>query len=289
MVNPPTCAVTGSSGYVGAALVTAFHQAGINVVEFRHASAAPGGAVRSFHLAAPLDAQAFAGIDALVHCAWDLKSSTRKEIWRTNVQGSLALFSAAQAAGVRRLVFISSMSAFQGCKSLYGLAKLDVEARAADLGFHIVRPGLVFGPRPGGMLGALAKAINLPVIPLVGSGSHVLYLDHQDDLAALVAMLVTAPCVPVAAPIIAANPQPHTFKSILRTLAAGRGKKPLLIPFPWRLEWAGIKLLESLGLRLRFRSDSLVSLVNQEPNPDFTVARQTGITFRPFAAEALLT
>ena len=58
---------------------------------------------------------------------------------------------------------------------------------------------------------------------------------------------------------------------------AGEGRGIILVPFPWQVMWAGLKTLEFLGLRLDFRSDSLLSLVNQDPKPDLKEARDLGL------------
>ena len=54
----------------------------------------------------------------------------------------------------------------------------------------------------------------------------------------------------------------------------------VLIPVPWRLIWFGLIVLERLGLNLRFRSDSLIGLVNSDPHPDFSATRSLGLSFR---------
>src|SRR5206468_10991476 len=70
-------------------------------------------------------------VSVLVHAAWDFSALTAADIHRVNVEGSARLFQLAREAGVRRIVLISSISAFNGARSLYGRAKLEVEADAA--------------------------------------------------------------------------------------------------------------------------------------------------------------
>jgi nucleoside-diphosphate-sugar epimerase len=82
-------------------------------------------------------------VDALVHCAYDFRPKRWPEIHRVNVDGSIALLRAARESGVKRAVFISSLSSFPACRSLYGQAKLEIEAAALELGCAVVRPGLV--------------------------------------------------------------------------------------------------------------------------------------------------
>jgi UDP-glucose 4-epimerase len=54
-----------------------------------------------------------AGAAAVVHLAWLIQPSRREEtLWRTNVQGSARVFEAAVAAGVRSIVYTSSVGAY---------------------------------------------------------------------------------------------------------------------------------------------------------------------------------
>jgi hypothetical protein len=50
------------------------------------------------------------------------------------------------------------------------------------------------------------------------------------------------------------------------------------------LVWAGLKSAEACGLKLNFRSDSLVSLTHQNPAPDFSANARAGLVCRPFRA-----
>ena len=262
------CAVTGANGYVGEIVCRSLQQAGMKAVKlYRHAAGGPDEC--RFSLDETMDAAALRGIDALVHCAWDFKASSWEQIQAVNVAGSLRLFEAALAAGVRRRVFISTMSAFPGCRSLYGKAKLEVETRAAPWGVDIVRPGLVYGDHPGGMMGSLAQLTKLPILPVVGNRRRLLYLVHEEDLGNLIAKLSTNAIPRQSKPIIAAHQHGRTLKEILRLLANARGKRILLVPVPWRLAWAGLKCVEMLGLRCRLRSDGLVGMMNLETHPDF--------------------
>ncbi len=223
-----------------------------------------------------------AGVDVLIHCAWDLRATTWDEILAPNVAGSVALLQAAKAAGVSTIIFISSMSAFDGCRSMYGRAKCLVEAEALRVG-AVVRPGLVWAERTGGIVGAMEKIIRLsPVVPLIGSGNYPQFPVHCEDVAAFVFRLSTLAKMP-AQPLSAAFPEPLTFRGILQTLARRAGKAPLFLPLPWRLLYAGLKTGELLHAPLPFRSDSLLGLVYANPQPDFALPPELAMNFRPFA------
>jgi len=198
-----------------------------------------------------------------------------------NVQGSIRLMEAARKAGVERGVFISSLSCFEGCRSLYGKGKLVVEGEALRMGFAVVRPGLVYGERPGGMMGALEKAVKAsPVVPLIGDGGCPQYPVHEEDLAELVFALCQMDRAPVE-PISAASGEGISFRELLRRIAARHGRKPMFLPVPWRLILVGLKAMETVGLNPPFRSDSLTGFVFQNPKPNFEAAHAIS-TFRAF-------
>jgi nucleoside-diphosphate-sugar epimerase len=281
MDQPRRCAVTGANGYVGSILCNALSQKDMRVVKF-HRHAHSDGNECPFALNQPVDPAALRGIDALVHCAWDFQAHSRERIRAVNVEGSLRLFEQARAAGVRRIVFISSMSAFPGCRSDYGRAKLEIERRATSWGVDVVRPGLVYGPQSGGMVGSLDRLTKFPLLPIVGTGRRLLHLVHEEDLGNLVAGLCRDEIPRQSNPLIAAHPRGYTLKEILRSLAAARGKKVVLLPVPWRGVWFGLKMVELVGLRLRLRSDGLIGLMNLDPHPDFEAVKETPVLFRDF-------
>jgi hypothetical protein len=87
--------------------------------------------------------------------------------------------------------------------------------------------------------------------------------------------------------LTAAHDRPWPFRELLSEIARGLNKKVKFVPLPWRLLWAGLKTAETCGLRLNFRSDSLVSLMYQNPNPDFSPNAAAGLICRPFEVRKL--
>ena len=132
MPHPSTCGVTGASGYVGRVLVEALRRAGHQVIELNRSAAGPRSTAptRTLVLGRTIDDAVFAGLDVVIHAAYDFSVATSDAIERRNVASTLELFAKARAAGVSRRVFISSMSSFPGCSSLYGKAKMSVEQEA---------------------------------------------------------------------------------------------------------------------------------------------------------------
>jgi nucleoside-diphosphate-sugar epimerase len=159
---PGVAAVTGARGFLGAHVCSHLDGAGWRVVELTRAPVDTGDGPREhrrFRLRESPEPDLLAGVDVLVHCAYDFGPRTWDEIRTVNVAGSRRLFEAADASGVGRIVTISSMSAFEGCRSMYGRAKLAVERETYARGGVAVRPGLIFGRSAGGMVGSLVQVI----------------------------------------------------------------------------------------------------------------------------------
>ncbi|MGA3283150.1 MAG: NAD-dependent epimerase/dehydratase family protein [Verrucomicrobiota bacterium] len=285
--SKPVCAITGSNGYVGGCLKNYFSARGWEILELTRRSGSGARAV-AFQLGAEISPQALAGARALVHCAYDFQPLRWKEIRAVNVDGTRKLFQAARAAGVEKMVCLSSISAYDGCRSLYGKAKLEIEKIALDSGALAVRPGLVYGRGPGGMFGKLAAQIRKSsIIPLIGDGSQIQFLVHNEDLSAFVEKVAAGKIKTAPRILTAAHEQPWPFKQLLLEIARGLDKKVKFVPLPWRLVWAGLKMAETCGVRLNFRSDSLVSLMYQNQNPDFSANAAAGLICRAFRVDKL--
>jgi len=283
------CAVTGTTGYVGSRISEYLAGHGWTVFEFarRPSHHSPQGSIHvPFQLESPVEPAIFQvnGIRVLIHCAYDFQLVKWDEIHRVNVDGSIRLLQAAHEAGVDKIIFISSISAFEGCRSLYGKAKLEIEKVAADFGACIIRPGLVHGSRPStGMFGSLQRAAaKSALIPLIGSGQYMQYLIHEEDLCEFVLKISLAECAFPACPVIAASSHGWRIRDLLQVLAAPHFSRIRFLPIPWRVIWLGLKVSELLGIASPFKSDSVVSLVWQNPNPDFLLAAQLGCNIREF-------
>lgn len=280
------CAITGARGWVGSCAAAHFRRAGWEVRELIRepsAEAVARGEAARFVLGEPVAPEALAGVQALVHCAYDFRPRAWAEIVSVNVNGSAALFAAARQAGVGEIVLISTMSAFEDARSDYGRAKMLIEAKAREAGARIVRPGLVWGDEPGGMFGSLVKQVRgARVLPVFSGGVQTLYLVHGHDLGDFILRCCEGGVPAFSRPLTAAHPRGWTLREILAEIARGLGKTVRLVPVPWLPVWILLKMLESCGVRLGFRSDSLFSLTHQNPHPDFSENERLKLACRPF-------
>jgi len=153
--------VSGGSGLVGRYVVNGLQEAGWDVAVGGR-SKPPAGWFSGPASFVPLlldptldQSDAFRGIDAFVHAAFDHlpgryrggEGNDPDGFRRRNLEGSVRLFETARKAGVRRLVFLSSRAVYDGLRegdaldegallsptSLYGQVKLAAERALAEL------------------------------------------------------------------------------------------------------------------------------------------------------------
>jgi nucleoside-diphosphate-sugar epimerase len=236
-------AITGAHGFVGSMLARHFEDDGWEVVRFSHSRSAGDKATVPFLLGGDVVPEIFRSrqISALIHCAYDFHPVSRSEIHRVNVEGSRKLLTAARAGGVEKMVVISTISAFEGCTSTYGRAKLEIESAAASVGALVVRPGVIYGdgpPSAGGMFGSLAKSVQSGVVPLIDGGIHPQYLIHEEDLWHLVKRFVDGELRDPGRPVLAAARKPWPLRDLLAELARRQGRHPRFVNVPWMPVWA---------------------------------------------------
>ena len=171
-------AVTGASGFVGAALCGELHARGFAVrgtVRSLHSSFSASGVepVAVANLDAATDwSSALVGVDCVIHCAarahvmQETEADALAAYRLVNVDGSRCLMEQAAAAGVRRLVYLSSIkvngeqtalgapflfSDVPAPEDPYGVSKWKAEqalwevSTKTGLDVVVIRPPLVYG------------------------------------------------------------------------------------------------------------------------------------------------
>ncbi len=130
------------------------------------------------------------GIDAVVNCAGILQSGNGQSARAIHATAPIALFAACQAAGIRRLVHISAVSADAAAGTEYAITKKMAEddLRTRTLPWVLLRPSLVYASGSYGGTSAIRGLAGVPfVTPTVGRGDQRFQPIHADDLARTVA------------------------------------------------------------------------------------------------------
>ena len=262
------CAVTGATGYVGSRIASAL-AAEVDVVSMGRSVGVEGIRWQMDTVQEVTNELRNRNVTVLVHSAWDFSHPDAAANWQSNVDGSRRLIACADAAGVQQIVFISTISAFEDAQSEYGKSKLAVERTILAAGGTVIRPGLVWGERPGGMFGSLRQQVSKGgIVPVIGDGRYPQYLVHEEDLADVVLRATKGEFS--GRTVTVAHPKPWLLRDLILRLAADAGKTVRLVGVPWRVIYVGLKTAETLGLKLGFRSDSVVSLVYQDPAPQIS-------------------
>ncbi|MEO5598788.1 MAG: NAD(P)-dependent oxidoreductase [Novosphingobium sp.] len=186
-----TIAITGATGFVGQALLDVAAASGLDVRALARGAQADrlGTTWISGDLANHTALGTLvAGAEAVIHVAGVVNTPEPAMFESGNVAGTANVLTAMQAAGVRRLVHVSSLSAREPQLSLYGASKARAEAlvRESGLDWTIVRPPAIYGPRDRDMF-ELFRSAKWGVVPVPANGRASLI--HVDDLARLLLAL----------------------------------------------------------------------------------------------------
>jgi nucleoside-diphosphate-sugar epimerase len=261
--SKPLIALTGATGFIGQWLLRELPKRGYRLrVLLRRPSATPIEAASAVvgDLARPQNmAAALADVGAVIHTAGiaHTMSGVPQDDYRIlNTEATIGLARAAQRAGVKRFVFLSSIRAQCGPTAAevltedvpanptdaYGQSKLAAEQglAALDLDWVALRLVLVYG---AGVKGNMAQLLRLArsryPLPLGALTARRSLLALDNLTAAVDAVLAAAG--PLRRPLIVADPEALTVPDMIAAMRRGLGRRPSLIPVPPRLLEAALR------------------------------------------------
>jgi nucleoside-diphosphate-sugar epimerase len=250
----PLVALTGATGFIGQWLLKELPKRGYRLrVLLRRPSAVPIDAASAVvgDLARPVNmAAALADVDAVIHSAGlaHAMSGLPEDDYRMlNTEATIGLARAAQRAGAKRFVFLSSIRAQSGPTAehvltearapeptdAYGRSKLAAEQGLSELALDWValRLVLVYGAGVKGNMAQLLRFARarypLPLRRIAARRS----LLSLDNLTAAIDAVLTAPG-PLRRPLIVADREVLTVPEMIAAMRAGLGRRPGLVPLP---------------------------------------------------------
>ena len=305
-----TIALTGATGFLGRHIARALRGRGARVVGVvRNPDKVPGLVdegveLRRADLAEPDRlALGFAGADVVISNAalLPVRNWRRADHLRTNVRGTENVLGAAVTAGVRRIVHVSSVSAYvppaPACATedhsllgadagpltpAYGLSKALAERRAWELArehglaLTTVRPCLVYGAFDSNFMPIFVTLATLP-IAVMPAGTW-LPMVYAGDVAEAVALAIEKPAAVGRAYNLAGEAMSvWQFFTAWRVAGGRSARLALPLPFPFRRSYDTTRARTELGWRTRPAVEALRETLALDPRPwRAGVARQRG-------------
>ncbi len=221
--------------------------------------------------------RAASGQDGVMHLAAKVDVVGR---WRdyagVNIGGTDNVIAACLAAGVRRLVHVSSPSVAHAGSALVGAgagpadparargrysrskAVAELRALAADsrsLAVLVVRPHLVWGPGDSQLVGRIVERARAGRLPLLGAGTALIDTTYVDNAAAALVAAIDACETAHGEAVVVSNGEPRQVQEMLVGLCSAAGAAAPTRRVPARAAWLGGAAVEAAWAVSR-RSDT---------------------------------
>ncbi|HEY6210615.1 MAG TPA: NAD(P)-dependent oxidoreductase [Gemmatimonadales bacterium] len=282
MPEPGTILITGAGGFIGRALTEHYRTRGWKVLALvrRVPEEKPEGvSYHQFELRRPIETTLLEGVDVLVHAAY-VRSEHAADAFRVNVGAAEPLLGAAIRERVRRLIFVSSLSARPDARTVYGRQKHAIEQLFLAAGQTVIRAGLVIGK--GGVAEETRRYLRGRAwIPVVGGGHQPVQSVSIDDLIKAFDAVITQD---LAGLLTVAEVEPVTLREFLVALAAASGARARPVSVPHWVVEAGLRLASLTGLPVPIARDSLLGLRDMRVAEVRPSLERLGIDVRPFWA-----
>jgi len=243
-------AITGGSGFVGSHLARQLSASGHELVLIGRTRKGDPSLPRSTSYRIDLSnrddlADAFAGCDAVAHCAGINREIGSQTYQRVHLEGTANVVAAAKRAVVRKIALMSFLRARPSCGSKYHESKWEAEeiVRASGLEYVIVKSGMVFGEGDH-MLDHLSHAIStFPLIATVGFHERKIRPLAIEDLVRYLSTGLTDP-TPSNTTVALTGPEELLLSEAVRRVACVLGKRVFVIPAPVWFHYALAQLFE---------------------------------------------
>ena len=177
--------------------------------------------------------RAFAGCDAVAHCAGINREIGGATYRKVHVEGTRNVVEAARRAGVKKIVLISFLRARPDCGSGYHESKWQAEeiVRHSGLDFTVLKCGVIYG-KGDHMLDHLSHAFyTFPIFAFVGFTDKPIRPNAVEDVARIVKAALTEGALSRKT-VAVVGPERLTLREAVRRVASVVGRRPLMFPMP---------------------------------------------------------
>jgi NADH dehydrogenase len=226
-------AITGGRGFVGRHLARALRESGLDVVSVVRRG---GDSQSEFAIgltSATELASAFAGCEAVAHCAGINRERGEQTFEAVHVEGTRNVLAACRQAKVRKILLTSFLRARPNCGSAYHESKWEAEqlVRASGLDYTIYKAGVLYGigDQLTTRLGEVLQ--RFPLFAGIGFGDPAVRPVAIDDLVALMLASLDDPRLSkVTVPVV--GPELLGLNQMVVRIGQSRGVNAVVMPLP---------------------------------------------------------
>jgi NADH dehydrogenase len=178
-------------------------------------------------------ARAFAGCEAVIHCAGIRFERGEQTFEGVHRRGTSQVIEAARCAGVRRIVLLGFLRARSNCGSSFHESKWAAEelVRHSGLDYTILKCGVIYGSGDH-MLDHLSHGYyTFPIFPFVGFNDQSIRPIAVEDVARVIRASVVDGAFSLRT-LAVLGPELLTLREAMRRVASVVGRHPLMFPMP---------------------------------------------------------
>lgn len=276
--------ITGGTGFVGSALVSALGDRPIRLlvrdrarhqgrethtIEVVEGDVTDAGSLR----------ETMNGCDTVIHLVAVIEETRGQSFDRVIRLGTEQVVQEAKTAGVRRFVQVSAIGAVNDPALPYQQTKWRAEqaVRASGLDWTVLRPSIIFGPGDG-FISLLASVVRqFPITPIVGDGSARFQPVAVDDVAAAVVASLAKPET-IGETLELGGPDVLSYAEILELIARQLQihRRSVHVPIPLMRAVIAVSRLLPRRLRPPITVEQLKMLRLENTAPDSATERLIG-------------
>jgi nucleoside-diphosphate-sugar epimerase len=265
--------ISGANGFIGSELASFFNKNRWIVRALIHSNINPPIAGVEYYIYAlgdKMEERIFEKADCFIHCAYS------KDSYQLNVTGTEQLLEKSKKYGVKKNIFISSLSSKEDALSMYGKQKWACEKLFNQPNDLVLRLGMVLGN--GGLFGQMKEYLKRRSrIPLISGGNQPMQTIYIKDL-----MQVINTCIEknISGTLSVASDENLTYKEFYSLLCQSLNTLPSFTSVSYGLLYSVLSVSETLGIKLPVSRENLLGLKKQSYINTSTDLKKIGIELK---------